>query len=174
MRLNHLSKHFWLSDWGIYKTWILNVAFSFYFLHAEITLSHSMPSQDYTANGSSNRCFEYSKMQFFELLMCFVLNFCCSGPISVANRGISVQPYCRLLFTFEHIRINLQFITCHDNIDVFRSNANIFLKHFLRPINLFLATDNLWGKQIFLTVKYSCNIQCMLVPLMLKVIWISR
>ena len=67
--------------------------------------------------------------------------------------------------------------TCHDVIDVFRSTAIVFLEHFFRPIDtslfFFWAIDKLWGiqrKQIFLTVKCSCNIECMLVPLMPKVV----
>ena len=39
---------------------------SFNFLRTKIKRSHSVPSQDYTAYDSSNRCFECSKMQLFE------------------------------------------------------------------------------------------------------------
>ena len=76
------------------------------------------------------------------------------------------QPYSRLLFTFGLIRENPLFTICHDVIDVFRGTAIVFLKHFLRPIDrrLFLTIDKLCGnqrEQICLTVKYSCNIECM-------------
>ena len=90
------------------------------------------------------------------------------------------HPYSRLLFTFGLIRVNLRFITCHDIIDVFRSTAIVFLEHFFRPIDtslFFRAIDKLFGiqrEQIFLTVKFSCNIECMLVPLMPQVVSISR
>ena len=43
-----------------------NVILRFYFLRTGIKRSHSVSSQDYTANDSSNRCFECSKMQLFE------------------------------------------------------------------------------------------------------------
>ena len=43
-----------------------NVDLSFYFLSMGIKRSHSMPSQDYTADNSSNRCFECSKTQLCE------------------------------------------------------------------------------------------------------------
>ena len=46
------------------------------------------------------------------------------------------QAYTRLLFTFGLIRVNSQFITCHDVIDVFRSTAIVFLEHVFR---LFLS-----------------------------------
>ena len=39
---------------------------SFYFLRTGIKISHAAPSQGYTADDSSNRCFECSKMQLFE------------------------------------------------------------------------------------------------------------
>ena len=45
----------------------------------------------------------------------------------------SSLPYSRLLFTFELIRVNPRFITYHDVIDVVRSTANAFLKHYFRP-----------------------------------------
>ena len=41
-----------------------NVDLSFYFLRTGIKRSHSVPSQDYTADASSNRYFECSKMLF--------------------------------------------------------------------------------------------------------------
>ena len=50
-RINQVSKNFGLS---------------FYFLRTGIKRSHLVPSQDYTANDSSNQCFEFSKMQLFE------------------------------------------------------------------------------------------------------------
>ena len=89
---------------------------------------------------------------------------------------IMKHPYSRLLFTFGLIRLNPRFITCHDIIDVFRI---VFLEHFLRPIDtsLFLAIGKVCGIQrekIFLTVKCSCNIEYMLVPLMPNVVSISR
>ena len=89
------------------------------------------------------------------------------------------HPYSLLLFTFGFIRVNPRFITCHDVINVFRSIANVFLEHFFRPIdtNLLWAIDKLCRiqyEQIFLTVKCSCNIKCMLVPLMPKVVSILR
>ena len=69
MHLNQLSKHFGHFDWGISKACILN-----HFFRCRKTLtSHfftfgnkKKPSQDYTADDSSTRCFECSKMQFFE------------------------------------------------------------------------------------------------------------
>ena len=42
-----------------------NVDLSFYFLHTGIKTSHSVPSQNYTVDDSSNRCFECLKMQLF-------------------------------------------------------------------------------------------------------------
>ena len=45
-----------------------NVDLFFYLLGTGIKRSHSVPRQDYTANDSSIRCFECSKMQSFELL----------------------------------------------------------------------------------------------------------
>ena len=76
IHLNQLSKHFCHCDWGISKHafWThqallqmsKNVDLSFYFLRTGIKRSHSVPSQDYTADDSSNRCFECSKMQLFE------------------------------------------------------------------------------------------------------------
>ena len=78
----------------------------------------------------------------------------------------------RLLFTFGLILVNPRFITCHDIIDVFRSTAIVFLEHFFQPIDtslFFWAIFKLCGiqrEQIFLTVKCSCNIECMLVSLM--------
>ena len=66
------------------------------------------------------------------------------------------HPYSRLLFTFGFIRVNPRFITCHD---VFRpSDTSLFLSDC----------------QIFFKVKCSCNIESMLVPLMPKVVSISR
>ena len=55
------------------------------------------------------------------------------------------HPYSQLRFTFGLIRVNPQFITCHDVIDVFRSTAIVFLEHFFRPIDtsLFWAIDKL-------------------------------
>ena len=58
-----------------------NVDFSFYFLHTGIKRTHSMPSQDYTANDSLNRCFDCSKMLVFEL-MC-ESSHCCGQERSV-------------------------------------------------------------------------------------------
>ena len=49
------------SSEGAEKRWL-----SFYFLRTAIKRSHSMPSQDYTADDSLNRYFECSKMQLFE------------------------------------------------------------------------------------------------------------
>ena len=51
------------------------------------------------------------------------------------------HPYSGLPFTFGLIRVNSQFITCQDVIDVFRSTAIVFLDHFFRPIDtsLFLS-----------------------------------
>ena len=46
----------------------INVGLSFNFLRTGIKRSHSVPSQDYTADDSSNRCFGCSKMQLFELM----------------------------------------------------------------------------------------------------------
>ena len=61
-------------------------------------------------------------------------NFCWIWPILK-------DPHSRLLFTFGLIRLNPQFIICHDVIDVFRSTAIVFLEHFFPPIdmNLFLS-----------------------------------
>ena len=39
-----------------------NVNLSFHFLRTAIKRNHSVPSQDYTADDSSNRCFECSKI----------------------------------------------------------------------------------------------------------------
>ena len=70
MRLNQLSKHFCHSDWGISKTCILNASpllqvsknidLFFFCLRTGIKRSHSVPSQDYMADDSSNRCFKCS------------------------------------------------------------------------------------------------------------------
>ena len=70
------SKHFCHSDCGISKTCILNASTAsssvekrwplILFLRTGIKRSHSVPSQDYTADDSSNRCFKCSKIQFFE------------------------------------------------------------------------------------------------------------
>ena len=51
------------------------------------------------------------------------------------------HPYNRLLFTSGLIRLNSQFITRHDIIDMFRSTAIVFLEHFFRLIDtsLFLS-----------------------------------
>ena len=80
---------------------------------------------------------------------------------------------------FRIIRVNPRSITCHDAIDVFRSTATVFLEHFFRPIDMSLFLSDwqivcvhailnvlcgIQRKQIFLTVKCSCNIECMLVP----------
>ena len=50
--------------------WLLqvskNVTLSFNCLRTGIKRSYSLPSQDYTADNSSNRCFECSKMQLLE------------------------------------------------------------------------------------------------------------
>ena len=43
-----------------------NVDLSFYFLRTGIKRSHSVPSQEYMADDSSNRCFECLEMQLFE------------------------------------------------------------------------------------------------------------
>ena len=43
-----------------------NVNLPFYFLRTGIKISHSMPSQNFTSDGSSNLCFKCSKMQLFE------------------------------------------------------------------------------------------------------------
>ena len=68
MRLNQLPKHFCHSDWGIYKICTLNAstASSGVEKRTGIKRSHSVPSQDYIVDDSSNRCFECSKMQLFE------------------------------------------------------------------------------------------------------------
>ena len=75
-------------------------------------------------------------------------------------------------------RVNPRFINCHDVKDVFRSTAIVFLEHFFRPIGtrIFWAVDKLCGiqrEQIFLTVKCLCTIECILVPLIPKVVSIS-
>ena len=69
MRLNQFSKQspkyaFWTHQ-PILKL-SKNVDLSFYFLRTGIKRSHSVPSQDYTVDDSSNRCFECSKMHLFE------------------------------------------------------------------------------------------------------------
>ena len=76
------------------------------------------------------------------------------------------------------IRVNPRFITCHDVvIDVFQSTPIEFLKHFFRPINASQFFERLTNcpmrTHFFLTIKCSCNIECMLVPLMPKVVSIS-
>ena len=77
-------------------------------------------------------------------------------------------PYSQLLFTFEPIHVNPRFITCHDFIDS-KQRDRIF-GAFISTRVLFWAIDKLCGIQQqtinFLTVRYSCNIECMLVPLM--------
>ena len=80
MRLNQLSKHFCHSDevspkhvfWTHQSLLQVskNVDLSFYFLRMGIKRSHSVPSQDFTADDSSNRCFECSKMQLLFEPMC--------------------------------------------------------------------------------------------------------
>ena len=166
MRLNQLPTHFSHSDWSMFKTFWThqpllqvskNVDFSFYFLRTGRKRSHSVPSEDYTTDDSSNRCFKFSKMQLFE-------------PIALSCwRVIRLR---RLVFltswetTSKQMVVNPRFITCHDVIDVFRSTAIVVLEHFFRPIDtiLFWAIDKLCGiqcEQIFFTVKCSCNIECM-------------
>ena len=77
MRLNQLSKHFCHSDWGISKTCILNASTAslgvkkrwpliLFFTYGNKKKSFGVRSQDSTADDSSNRCFECSKMQMFE------------------------------------------------------------------------------------------------------------
>ena len=62
-------------------------------------------------------------------------------------------PYSRLLFTFAFIHVNAWFITCHERLtNCVGSNANIFF----------------WQSNI-----HAC-IECMLIPLMPKVVSISR
>ena len=52
------------------------------------------------------------------------------------------HPYSRLLFTFRLMRVNPQFINCHDVIGVFRSTAIVLLEHFFRPIDMsFFLSD---------------------------------
>ena len=67
--------HFCQSDWSISKTWILNASTAssgvekrwlLIFLSTGIKRSHSVPTQDYTADDLSNRCFECSKMELLE------------------------------------------------------------------------------------------------------------
>ena len=90
------------------------------------------------------------------------------------------HPYSRLLFTFGLIRVNPRLITYHNVIDVFRSTAIVFLEDFFRPIDTSLFFARLTScvrsnvNQFFFTVKCSCNIECMLVPLILKVVSILR
>lgn len=43
-------------------------------------------------------------------------------------RLILKHPYNRLLFTFRLIRLNSRFIICHDIVNMFRSNAFVFLR----------------------------------------------
>ena len=73
MRLHHFCH----SDWGMSKTCILNASTAssdvekrwpliLFFFRTEIKRSHSVTSQDYTADDSSKRCFECSQMQLFE------------------------------------------------------------------------------------------------------------
>ena len=81
------------------------------------------------------------------------------------------RSYSRRLFTFRLIRLNPRFITYHYVPDVFRRTAIIFFEQFLLSIDriLFWAVNKLYRilrQQIFFTVKYSCNIECMLVLLM--------
>ena len=78
------------------------------------------------------------------------------------------HPYSRLLFTFGIIRVNLKFVTCYNVIDVFRSSAIVFWSISFNQSTraFFWAIDELCGIQ--------CNIECMTVPLMSKVVSISR
>ena len=78
------------------------------------------------------------------------------------------------------IRVNLRFITCHDVIDLFRSTAIVFLEHFFRPIDtrLFLSDWQIvWHpmrRKFFDSQMFMRYIECMLVPLMPKIVSISR
>ena len=76
MRLNQLSKHFCYSDWGISKTGLLNASTAssgvekrwpliLFFTYGNKKKSLGAKS-GYTADDSSNRCFECSKMQLLE------------------------------------------------------------------------------------------------------------
>ena len=77
MRLNQLSKHFCHTPIEVspkHALWTLqtllqvskNVDLLFYFLCTEIKISYAVPNEDYTADDSSNRWFEFLKMQLFE------------------------------------------------------------------------------------------------------------
>ena len=106
------------------------------------------------------------------------------GSVSCASNFcwiwlILKHPYSRLLFTFGLIRVNPLFVTCRDVMDVFEAPRSYFWSiSFDQLTRAFLwrigKLSGIQREQICLTVKFSCNIECMLVPLMPKVVSISR
>ena len=168
-----------------------------FFRYRKTLISHFIfyvrESQDYTADDSSNRCFECSKMQFFEPVcesshcrgeewtvfdgwfskflgrqltskwLCFTQNWLFCVILVVRLRHLQLfrnaswtsnfcwiwlilkHPYRKLLFAVGLIRVNLQLITCHDVIDVFRSTAIVFFQHFFRQEQFFERLTNCVG-----------------------------
>ena len=134
-------------------------------------------------NWQTNGCVPYSELTVL----------CCSkkktddhllGSVACASNFcwiwlILKHPYSQRLFTFGLIRVNPRFIICHGIIDVFWSTAIVFVKHFFQPIDksFFWAIDKLWRvqcEQIFFTVKFLCNIECILVLTMPKIVSVSQ
>ena len=72
-------------------------------------------------------------------------------------------PHGGLLFCFEHIRIDLWFVTCDDLINVFWSTAIVFLQHFYAPRAFFerlrhSASTKVFYGQLFIQYRmYVCG-----------------
>ena len=98
------------------------------------------------------------------------------GSASCPNNFCSIwlilkHPYSRLLFTYRLIRVNSRSITCHDFIEAQRLYYwSISCDQSTRAF--FNDWQIMWDpmEQIFFTIKCSCNIECMLVALMPKVV----
>ena len=153
MLLKQLSKHICHSDWGISKTCILNAStvssdvekrwpLNFFYVRC-----HSVANPDYTADDSSNRCSECSKMQLFEPI--YESSHCCDEEWFIFGGWF---------FWF-----------------LGRQLANKWLCTSQNWLFCVVLVARLWHVQfsLFLTVKCSCNIECMLVPLMPKIASIS-
>ena len=196
------------------------VNLTFYFLHTEIKRSDSVPSQDHTANDSSNWCFERSKMQWYVFCgwfswflgrqlankwLCNTQNWLFCIVLVVRLRHVQFSRKNRRSFAWKcSVREQLLLDLAHLETPI-QSTANYFRghkrkstihhllqchrrvsKHRDRIFGTFLSTNrhepcferltNYVGSnanKFSLTVKCSCNIECMLVPLMPKVVSIS-